>query len=167
MQISKDISTGYLYFMDRRHPLANSQGKVYFHRHVMWMKLGRRIRGDEFVHHVDEDKENNDPSNLVIQSRSEHAVTHKGAVTPVFCGKCGKLFVPAGNYGAKFCSVRCTTKASRRFAVAKHILAKLVWEIPTTKIAKLLGVSDVAVAKRCKLFGISKPPRGSWTQKQE
>ena len=32
----------------------------------------------------------------------------------------------------------------------------------TVQVAKLLGVSDVAVAKRCKRLGIEKPPRGYW-----
>lgn len=43
-------------------------------------------------------------------------------------------------------------------------LKKLVWEHPTTKVAEMLGVSDVAVAKRCKKFGIDKPPRGYWAK---
>ena len=36
----------------------------------------------------------------------------------------------------------------------------------TVRVAKLLGVSDVAIAKRCKLLGIEKPPRGYWAKVQ-
>jgi hypothetical protein len=43
-------------------------------------------------------------------------------------------------------------------------LEKLVWEMPTTKVAELFGVSDVAVGKRCKKHGIKKPPRGYWAK---
>jgi len=43
-------------------------------------------------------------------------------------------------------------------------LKKLVWEMPTTKVAELFGVSDVAVGKRCKKYGIKKPPRGYWAK---
>lgn len=46
----------------------------------------------------------------------------------------------------------------------KEELQKLVWEKATTKIAKELGVSDKAVEKRCKKYGIEKPPRGYWTK---
>lgn len=41
-------------------------------------------------------------------------------------------------------------------------LAELVWEMPTLQIASELGVSDVALAKRCKTRDIAKPPRGYW-----
>lgn len=54
----------------------------------------------------------------------------------------------------------------RKFDISKEELEKLVWEMPTTDIAKQLGVSDKAVEKRCKLWGIEKPPRGYWQRKR-
>ena len=36
--------------------------------------------------------------------------------------------------------------------------------MPTTKVAEILGVSDSAIAKRCKLLGVEKPPRGYWAK---
>lgn len=47
----------------------------------------------------------------------------------------------------------------------KHYLSELVWRFPTSHVAKLYGVSDNAIAKWCKSYGISKPPRGYWQQK--
>lgn len=41
-------------------------------------------------------------------------------------------------------------------------LQRLVWEMPTTKLAELLGITDSAVYKRRKARGITKPPRGYW-----
>jgi TyrR family helix-turn-helix protein len=41
-------------------------------------------------------------------------------------------------------------------------LKKLVWEYPSSVLAEKLGVSDVAISKRCKRYGIDKPPRGYW-----
>lgn len=38
--------------------------------------IGRRIRSNEVVHHVDEDKQNNSVSNLQVMTRSEHARIH-------------------------------------------------------------------------------------------
>jgi len=55
---------------------------------------------------------------------------------------------------------------ARKFEISKEELQKLVWEIPTTKIGEMYGVSDKAIEKRCKLFGIEKPPRGYWQQKK-
>lgn len=44
-------------------------------------------------------------------------------------------------------------------------LKSLVWEKPTSELAKAFGVSDVAVAKWCKKYDIAKPPRGYWAKK--
>lgn len=44
----------------------------------------------------------------------------------------------------------------------KEELAKMVWNIPTSVLAKQLGVSDSAIGKKCAKMGISKPPRGYW-----
>ncbi len=41
-------------------------------------------------------------------------------------------------------------------------LEKMVWEKPRSVLAKELGVSDKAIAKRCNKLGISQPPRGYW-----
>jgi len=46
----------------------------------------------------------------------------------------------------------------------KDELEKLLWEKPTTQIAKDFGVSDNAIAKWAKNLGINKPPRGYWAK---
>lgn len=43
-------------------------------------------------------------------------------------------------------------------------LANLLWVIPTSKIAKDYGVSDNAVSKWAKRYGLPKPPRGYWAK---
>jgi hypothetical protein len=52
----------------------------------------------------------------------------------------------------------------RKFNPLKEDLEKLVWELPTLHVAKMFGVSDKAIDKRCKLLGIQKPGRGYWTK---
>lgn len=44
----------------------------------------------------------------------------------------------------------------------KEELHKMLWEMPTVKIANKYGVSDKAVEKWTKSYGIDKPPRGYW-----
>ena len=48
---------------------------------------------------------------------------------------------------------------------AKEDLQKLLWEIPTIQIARRYNVSDNAIAKWAKSYGIEKPPRGYWAKK--
>ncbi|HWD92274.1 MAG TPA: hypothetical protein VG938_07990 [Verrucomicrobiae bacterium] len=39
-----------------------------------------------------------------------------------------------------------------------------VWSQPTTKVAAELGISDVALSKRCKKLQVPKPPPGYWAK---
>lgn len=47
---------------------------------------------------------------------------------------------------------------------SKEELSKLLWEKPTSLLAKDFGVSDVAITKWAKSYGIEKPPRGYWAK---
>ncbi len=47
-----------------------------------------------------------------------------------------------------------------------EVLGKLIWEKPTSQIAKDLGVSDKAIEKHCKKLALKKPPRGYWAKIQ-
>ena len=58
----------------------------------------------------------------------------------------------------------CANNGSRLFNVTKEHLHYLVWNHSTIKVSKMFNVSDVAIAKRCKLLGINKPPRGYWAK---
>jgi hypothetical protein len=42
----------------------------------------------------------------------------------------------------------------------------MLWERPTSEIAKNLGVSDKAIEKHSKKLGLKKPPRGYWAKIQ-
>ena len=51
----------------------------------------------------------------------------------------------------------------QKFHIEKEVLAKLLWEKPTSQIALMYGVSDNAIAKRARRWGLTKPHRGYWT----
>lgn len=53
--------------------------KIALHRWIMEEYLGRRLRSDEIVHHIDGDPLNDDPANLAILSRAEHMRLHAAA----------------------------------------------------------------------------------------
>jgi hypothetical protein len=46
------------------------------HDVMMEERIGRRLREDEIVHHVDEDKQHNDWDNLALMTRVAHARLH-------------------------------------------------------------------------------------------
>lgn len=43
-------------------------------------------------------------------------------------------------------------------------LERLVWSRPVVSVAREFGVSDVAVAKKCRKLGVAKPPPGFWAK---
>lgn len=59
------------------HPMANSSGWVYEHRLVAAAAIGRFLRPDEYVHHIDLDPLNNTPENLVIVTPGQHSRIHR------------------------------------------------------------------------------------------
>jgi len=65
---------GYVWiYMNGRNGRAN---QIKLHRYLMEIKIGRKLNKKEIVHHIDENKLNNDISNLQIVSISEHNRIH-------------------------------------------------------------------------------------------
>jgi hypothetical protein len=63
--------------------MANSHGAVLEHRLVMAQSLGRPLRPDETVHHIDGDRSHNHLANLVLWSGPH------GAGVRLRCRRCG------------------------------------------------------------------------------
>lgn len=82
---SKSYSHGYVLVKTSQEPDAPRWGWQLEHRVVAAEMLGRPLDDEEVVHHLDHDKQNNDPANLyVFVSQSEHARHHNmtvGAIT--------------------------------------------------------------------------------------
>lgn len=169
MEFKIDTGTGYMYCYNPSHPVANAAGKVMEHVLVITNQVGRMLRPDECVHHKDRDKTNNALSNLQLMTNSDHAKLHAEEDHGVVfvdrsCLSCKTLFQTTSSSARKYCSSPCSSKGLERFSIPIEDLKMLVWKEPTTSIAERLGVSDVAIAKRCKKYGISKPGRGYWSK---
>lgn len=68
--------------VDKEHPLRNANGYAYEHRIVAMGILGRPPRKGEIIHHIDGNKQNNNPSNIVIHSSiSEHLYNHRRIIS--------------------------------------------------------------------------------------
>lgn len=149
---------------------------VYEHRLVAETLLDRALKEGEVVHHLDSNRSNNSPDNLLVMLGPMHGKLHawldKHTVIPksdmnerlslgcVRCKVCNIPIYPNQTY----CSLDCQKEVGfdRYKHPTKEELEKLLWEKPTTKIAKDLGVSDVAVGKLARKLGVEKPPRGYW-----
>ena len=161
-----DSTLGYLYFMDRNHPLASNIGRVWMHRHIMSVEIGRWLSKTEVVHHNNGDKSDNSIDNLTMfRDVSEHSKHHQNDVPPIVCKQCHVIFQPDQNGGRMYCSTKCSHKSTRRTVVTKKELQKLVWEKPLEDIGKQFGVSGRAVGKWCQKWNVQKPPRGYWIKK--
>jgi hypothetical protein len=65
-------ASGYWVRYDPKRKLVISK-----HQLVLEKKLGRRLRPNELVHHVDGNKYNDNMSNLKVVNKSEHNKLHK------------------------------------------------------------------------------------------
>lgn len=68
---------GYILVHFPDHPFAiGSTGCVYAHRIIAEGMLGRYLKHDEVVHHIDMNKQNNNPNNLVVLTNRDHLRLH-------------------------------------------------------------------------------------------
>lgn len=58
------------------HPDADSKGYIREHRLIMERKIGRRLKSDEVVHHINHDKLDNSLSNLELTTLADHTSHH-------------------------------------------------------------------------------------------
>lgn len=148
----------------------NWKGWVYEHRYVMEIHLNRELQNKEHVHHLDNDVNNNDISNLIVLSNEDHAKLHRflefellghKSLFEIECLHCKTMF-KSKKETKKFCSKSCSILNSRKCnRPSKEELVNLVWQYPFTTLSKMYNVSDNAIRKWCKNYNITDfPPRG-------
>lgn len=81
----KKTNMGYVLVKNLAHPIKDSNGYVLEHRLVMEKFLGRYLYPKEVIHHIDNNKENNKISNLMLfSSYAEHKKYHKRSLNGRF-----------------------------------------------------------------------------------
>lgn len=110
-------NNGYIIVYKPEHPRAWKTGYVYEHVVAMEEKMGRFMTRNEIVHHIDQCKTNNDPSNLVLMTQSTHSTLHHktgNTMVSLICSACrGPFTRRVGNsptskgYKKAYCSRKC------------------------------------------------------------
>lgn len=159
---AKAYNNGYLCFYDKEHPLATEacQYRVFLHRHLASIKLGRWLRSDEHVHHIDGNKLNNELENLEVLTASEHARLHRGNTTKeLMCPVCNTIFMQTYSE-QKFCSIKCADSSKvKNTSITKELLDSLIPKYSWVELGKLFNYSDVGIRKRAKALGCTIPAR--------
>ncbi len=80
---------GYKFIRAKDHPFANAIGYVREHRVVMEKKLGRYLKPEEAVHHINENRSDNRIQNLkLMKNNSEHMKEHGvNRIRSCICGE--------------------------------------------------------------------------------
>lgn len=159
------VFTGkYLAVQKPNHPKARNDGYVYIHQLQAEKKLGRMLKDEECVHHVNENKYDNSIDNLMIfKTNSDHIAFHHGCDiyldNDVWIAKPNKNRIcPICNtnikdYDAMMC-LSCFLKHKSSHMPSKDVLLDLILKYSMTKIGKMYGVSDNAVRKWCKKYNL-------------
>ena len=66
----------YKYLWKPNHPNAYSNGCILEHRYVMSQNLGRPLKKGEWVHHINENPQDNRKENLELTTRQKHPKIH-------------------------------------------------------------------------------------------
>ncbi len=124
------------------------------HRMVWAYEHDRLPRKDEVIHHLDEDKSNNNPSNLSLMKDKEHKKYHSTGLKNPMYGKpgpwSGKTRPPMSKEQKQ--QIRETLKGRTGKLCSNSISVKVQGVIygSMSEAGRSLGVSVDTVSKRCK-----------------
>lgn len=161
---------GYRVVFCPKHPKAmkndNWKGFVYEHIVVAEEFMGRPLRETEEVHHLNFDRSNNDPRNLLVLEKSQHTKLHHWlnigaprcessglngknsknpkAVEPSYCVQCERVLTRGQK---KFCNRECSSAKSMEGWPSKDELAADIESLSWLAIGRKYGVSDNAARK--------------------
>ena len=159
------VFTGkYLAVLLPNHHMSRVDGYVYIHQLQAEKKLGRKLNKGECVHHIDENKYNNELDNLMVfKTIADHTAFHNNA--KIYLDGDVWVAIPNENllcpicntyhkdYHAKMCKT-CYLKYLTKNIPPKEDLIELLLTTPMTKIGEYFGVSDNAVRKWCKKYNL-------------
>jgi hypothetical protein len=154
------------------------EGYVYEHIIVAEHMLGRSLRQNEVVHHLDFDRSNNLMLNLLVLETTQHTKLHewlasgapgwkhpgenrvnsrKATGRQIYCLGCAALL---SKRQKKFCSKKCSASVKQRRKVTRPSKEQLAMDLACLSwcaVGRKYGVTDNAIRKWAKAYGLSKP----------
>lgn len=165
---SNRILNGYVVVYKPNHPkamkTANWKGYVYEHICMAEEDLNRSLLNDEEVHHLDLDRSNNNPANLIVLSKKAHRKLHKWIENGAFISKdikmnpvnskkpklrCKVCNKPLKLKQHSYCSKQCeySNKVSKLENVEVGEVLKQLTKLSMVQVSKLYNVSDNGLRK--------------------
>lgn len=141
----------------------------YYHRLVAEKKIGRPLLDEECVHHIDHNKLNNEPDNLMVfKTKKCHSTHHSYPNIKLIENEDGTfsfpyelLYYPCKNCGkdikeGDFCCPECYRDFvfNNSKIPTKEELEQLILNNTFVSIGNLYGVSDNCVRNWCKKYGL-------------
>lgn len=155
-----------------KHQKSYPNGTMLEHRLIAELKIGRMLLDTEVVHHIDENKFNNNPDNLIVfKTTADHSRYHKTGImveiednifispevekkiTISNCINCGHEFEKKSKK-QKFCNPDCYAKSMEREKPSKDEMVNLITNNPISRVAKICNVSDTTIRKWCEEYGL-------------
>ncbi|MEC1697745.1 HNH endonuclease [Schinkia azotoformans] len=154
------VINGYIVVFKPDHPKSYKDGYIYEHILVAEKMLGRPLRENEDVHHIDFNVQNNLPENLLILGHGQHRKLHnfinRYNLRPVFentalighyvrkCEYCSEYLLE----NQKFCNKECQEKfkqLKRDTRPSYEELEVLLEDMNKVDIGKLYGVHRTTI----------------------
>lgn len=130
------------------------------HRLVYELANGVKLDKNMQVHHINHDRSDNRPENLVALTASEHTQLHakeKGQrVGPAYCIDCGKPISRQSKGRCVACMYKAMGYQSDADIPSREELNEYIWVMTNVDIGKLYGVTGAKVAAWRKRRGL--PP---------
>lgn len=147
---------------------ATKTGYVAEHRYVAEQKLGRHLKKGEVIHHIDKNRFNNKPDNIIVfktaADRNRYNLggvlveENDGAYTSYYekpkqvCMYCGRVYTPYRSESL-YCSRECATLAQRKKPrPTKQQLKMMILEFSMSQVAQIYGVSDNCIRRWCMMY---------------